>query len=131
MVQDKLFKVTFGFKAEDHSELSAMLHFIQILTNQSDVTMQVKRDIVNNIFAKQPIHYECTCLCPHGMICCLFFKCNKALLHGFDPYMTFYLRCKYSTFLVGRTHRNAMKGSIEILLLYVQKEETFMNSLQL
>ena len=45
----------------------------------------------------------------------------KTLLHGFDPYITIYLRCKCAMFLGARTHRKARKCSIEICL-YRDKE---------
>ena len=57
-------------------------------------------------------------------------KLSFPLLKGFDPYITFYLRCKCATFLGARTHRKEMKRCSEICLLQVQKG-TFINSLQL
>ena len=105
------------------TELNAMLRCNQILTvTRCEVTMQVKRDIhvgktilqttCTNILFK----YMCVCLVStlFGMICCLFYNCNKKnLLHGID----FYLCCKCATFLGARTHRNAEKRSSEICLL--------------
>ena len=41
----------------------------------------------------------------------------KALLHGFHPYITFYLCCKCATFLCACSPRNAIRRSIETCLL--------------
>ena len=53
------------------------------------------------------------------MICCLLSNCSKSSttrLRSLYIYtcITFYLRCKYASFLCTRTPRNAMRHSIEI-----------------
>ena len=49
--------------------------------------------------------------------CILFSKCNEKLHYiGFELQLTFPLRCKCSTFLGARLHRNAMKRKIGICL---------------
>ena len=40
----------------------------------------------------------------------------KTLLHGYDPYITFYLHCKCAMFLGAHTDRNTLKSSIELCL---------------
>ena len=84
-------------------------------------------DIGTTTLYKLPINYKYMCVCLiwvskcFGMVCCLFFKYNKTLQHGFIPYITFYLRCKCSTLWGARTHHNAMKRSMVNCLLYVRK----------
>ena len=114
----------------------SMLHCIQIFTNACEATMQVKRAIGK--LRPYYLNYQYTtntCACvepPHYyawyVVC--FPIVVIALLHGFDPYKTFYLCCKCATFLCPRTSRNAMKCSIEIYLFF-RAQKTFMNSLQL
>ena len=63
-----------------------------------------------------------------GMIWCSSFK---TLLQGFDLYTMFFLHCKCSMSLGACTHHNVMEHSIEICLLKVQNEDTFMRQVQL
>ena len=83
--------------------------------------MQLKRAIESAILHKLPVHKEYMCLC---LVSTLFlrFVMNssivvKALIHGFDLYyITFYMCSKCATFLCTRTHRNAIRLSIDICL---------------
>ena len=51
----------------------------------------------------------------------------KTLLNGFDPYISFYLRCKCSTFQDARTLHYIMKRSNENCLIKEQKEEIYIH----
>ena len=104
-----------------------MLNCILIFTI---IAMLVKRDIWKTIVHKQPICYEHMCLCwvytLIGMIwCCSFSKCNKnSTTRPRCLYVTFYLRCKCSTFLGARLM--AMQWSKEIwYLIFIVAERRY------
>ena len=101
--------------------------------------MQVRHNIGKTLLHKKrettSQYITNTCFCvesPHYLAWFLVSIPNviKTLLHGFDPYITFYLCSKCSMFFGVNTHRNAMKRSIEMCLSKGQKEEKFMRSVQ-
>ena len=100
---------------------------VPIFLSTSEVTMQVSY-IAKALLNIKSIYIWITNMCLYwvstffGTICWLFFK----LLQGFNPYITFYLRCKCSTFWGARTHPNVMKHCIDLLMLW--KEGTFMKN---
>ena len=89
-------------------------------------TMQVKRDIpVGN--TSYMYQYVTTSIVHalvmifhiiwHNLLLCFQIVKKKTLLHGFDPYITFYVHCSCATFSCARTHCIAVKCSIEFCLL--------------
>ena len=108
-----------------------MLHCIQVLTNTSEVTMHVKSDkhVGKTILNKLLIYYEYMCLSRvstlFGKICCLFSNCNYIY-----SYITYYLRCKWTTFFVSVLL--TMQWSVALWPAFWRgREETFMNIFQL